>query len=44
MYEIRYQFNIWDVLDLIEIMYVKESNSNIIRDQLDNKNKSYRGG
>ena len=44
MYEVRYQFSIWDVLDLIEIMYVKESNSNIIKDQIDSKNKSYRGG
>lgn len=39
MYEIRYKMNIWDVLDLIEIMTVKESNIKIVKDQMETKRK-----
>ncbi|MEG1565323.1 MAG: hypothetical protein RR342_01095 [Bacilli bacterium] len=33
LYEIRYLLNVWDVLDLYEIMIVNESNNNIAREQ-----------
>jgi hypothetical protein len=38
-YEVKYKLTIWDVLDLLEIMTVKESNMNIYQDKLEEKRK-----
>ena len=35
-YEIKYKLDIWDVLDLIEIMIIKASNTNLAMDNIDN--------
>ena len=39
MKEIRYELSIWDVLDLIEVMIVKESNTLISRDAAEESKK-----
>ena len=38
-YEIKYKLTVWDVLDICEIMVVKESNMNIICDKADERSK-----
>ena len=36
-YEIKYLMTIWDVLDLVEIMIVKESNIGVTNDAINEK-------
>lgn len=39
MKEIRYEMSVWDVLDLIEVMTVKESNNILAREAVEERNK-----